>query len=322
VAGAVELPGVAGLGTAPLGSGPGWYVDWGRSGEDDAVATVRGAVQAGVGWVDTAPFYGWGKSETIVGAALAGQRARAGQTELAAGQTRPVLLTKCGTFRRPDGGSFEDHSPEAIRADLSASLARLGVPAVGVLQLHDPDPGTPVERGWETICALIAEGRARGGGLSNHAPELMDRAAAVGPVSVVQHQFSLLHRAPESDGVLDWCRAHGATFLAWSPLASGFLADGFDPAALEPGDFRRASPLAEPGRLGLGMLRRELGELAGRGWMTMTALAIGWVLAKGARAIVGARTPAEARAITDYRPLPPDFAAAAEDIVARAWRAG
>ncbi len=306
----VELPGAAGLGTAPLGSGPGWYLDWGATDREGAVATVLAAIRAGVGWIDTAPFYGWGRAEMITGAALAGR------------ETRPVLLTKCGTFRRPDGRSYEDHSAHAIRADVEASLSRLGVSSVDVLQLHDPDPDTPVERAWETVCDLVGEGKARAGGLSNHAVELMDRAAAIGQVSVVQHQFSLLHRDPYADGVLDWCASHGAAFLAWSPLASGFLADDFELDALGTGDFRRDLPWADPARLDLAQLRRELGELAAQGWMTMAGLAVGWVLAKGARAIVGARSPAEARAITDFRPLPPDFAAAVEDVVRRATRAG
>jgi aryl-alcohol dehydrogenase-like predicted oxidoreductase len=91
---------------------------------------------------------------------------------------------------------------------------------IDVLQLHDPDPHTPVESSWATIHELLAAGKARGGGLSNHPVVLMDRALTVGPVAVVQHQYSLLHRAPEREGVLAWCAEHGAEFLAWSPLAS------------------------------------------------------------------------------------------------------
>lgn len=303
----VELPGLVGLGTAPLGSGPGWRINWGRTDPAESRAVVRAAVDAGVGWLDTAPFYGWGRAETVVGDAL---------RELG---HWPVLLTKCGAVPRGDGMAA-DHRAEVIRADLDASLKRLGVPAVGVLQLHDPDPGYPIEAAWETVCGLIAEGVAAAGGLSNHAPAVMDRALSVGPVGVVQHQYSLLHRAPEVDGVLAWCAEHGAEFLAWSPLASGFLADGFELAALEPGDFRRRKRFADPGRLNLAGLRRDLQALAGRAGLSMTALAIGWILAKGARAIIGARTPAEAEAIGTYRPLPPDLAAEAEDIVDHAWQ--
>jgi aryl-alcohol dehydrogenase-like predicted oxidoreductase len=322
-----ELPGLAGLGTAPLGSGPGWELDWGASDEAEARSVVRAAVGAGVGWIDTAPFYGWGRAERIVGSALAGpagQPVTAGQStagQPTAGEPpagEPVLLTKCGTVPGRDGRSREDHRAATIRADLQASLARLGRSAVDVLQVHDPDPATPVEEVWRTVCELVAQGKARAGGLSNHPVELMERASAIGQVAVVQHQYSLLHRSPESDGVLGWCADRGIPFLAWSPLASGFLADRFDVEALEPGDFRRGLPWADPARLDLGRLRRDLARLADEGGLSMTALAVGWVLAKGARAIVGARKPAEAAAIAGYRPLPADLARAAEAAADRA----
>jgi aryl-alcohol dehydrogenase-like predicted oxidoreductase len=87
------------------------------------------------------------------------------------------------------------------------------------LQLHDPDPGTPIEESWQTVCDLIGQGTVRAAGLSNHPVDLMDRARAIGPVAVVQHQYSLLHRAPQADGVLAWCKRRWVPFLAWSPLA-------------------------------------------------------------------------------------------------------
>jgi aryl-alcohol dehydrogenase-like predicted oxidoreductase len=301
-----ELTGLVGLGTAPLGSGPGWQVDWGRTDPTEAIAVVQAAVGAGVGWLDTAPFYGWGRAESIVGSALRGL------------DRLPMLLTKCGTMQR-QGEAREDHSASAIGADLDGSLTRLGCSSVDVLQLQGPDPATSIESDWGAICGLIAAGKVRAGGLSNHPVELMDRARAIGPVSVVQHQYSLLHRRPEVDGVLDWCADNGATFLAWSPLASGFLADGFDLAALEPTDFRRRKPFADPGRLNLMSMRHDLRLLADEAGLSMTALAIGWVLTKGAKAIIGARSVAEAKAIAGYRALPADLAAAAEETVSRAW---
>lgn len=302
------MTGLVGLGTAALGSGPGWQVDWGHTDPTEATAVVQAAVRAGVGWIDTAPFYGWGRSESIVGSAM---------RDL--GQL-PVVLTKCGAMQR-QGDAHEDHSASAIRADLDGSLTRLGRSSLDVLQLQGPDPAMSIESGWEAICELIAAGKVRAGGLSNHPVELMDRARAIGPVSVVQHQYSLLDRRPEVNGVLDWCAGNGATFLAWSPLASGFLADGFDVAALGPTDFRRRKPFADPSRLNLTSMRHDLRLLADGAGLSMTALAIGWVLAKGAKAIIGARSPAEAKAIASYRPLPADLAAAAEDAVSRAWNA-
>ena len=303
-----DLPAGAGLGTAPFGSGDGWELNWGPSPAAQARTAIRAAVDAGVAWIDTAPFYGWGRAERIVGEALASL------------DRRPMVLTKCGTVRRPDGGSAEDHSSAVIRADLNSSLARLGLPFVDVLQLHDPDPATPVESAWRTVCDLIAAGKVMAGGLSNHPVRLIERAWAVGPVSVVQHQYSLLHRAPEYDGVLAWCAEHGVPFLAWSPLASGFMAHGFDLGALDRGDFRRRLPWADPSRLNLRWLRDELASIAGGAGMSMTAIAVGWVLAKGARAIVGARTAAEAQEIAQFRPITSELCAAAEQAVDRARR--
>jgi len=148
--------------------------------------------------------------------------------------------------------------------------------------------------------------------LSNHPVELMDRARAIGPVSVVQHQYSLLHRAPETDGVLQWCKDHGVPFLAWSPLASGFLADGFDLAALTAGDLRRRPRWAHHAVLDAAALRRDLSAIVSGAGLSLTALAAGWVLAQGAQPIIGARTAAEAEEIAAFRPIPPELAAAAE----------
>lgn len=304
---AFHLAGLAGLGTAPLGSGPGWQVNWGHNDPTEARAVIRTAVDCGVGWIDTAPAYGWGRAEAVVGSAL---------RDL---DRRPMLLTKCGTIPR-QGRGCADHSASVIRSDLDASLTRLGCESVDVLQVHDPDPAVPIESAWETVCELIAGGKARAAGLSNHPVALMNRAKAIGPVSVVQHQYSLLHRVPEVDGVVEWCAVNGAVFLAWSPLASGFLADGFDLAALEPDDFRRRKPFADSSRLDLVRLRDNLASLAAQAGMSMTALAIGWVLAKGARAIVGARSPSEAEAIAGYEPLDSDLVASAEHIVGCAWK--
>jgi len=270
-----------GLGTAPLGStvdGPLW---WGPQDRSTAIATVRAALDAGVAWVDTAPFYGWGRAEEIVGEAVRGHR------------DEVVILTKCGTVRRPDGSWADDGSPEAIRADLEASLIRLGTDRVDVLQLHDPDPGVPVEESVGAMAELVAEGAVCHVGLSNHGVDLLERGAAVAPIAVVQHQWSILHHPPEADAARQWCERRDARFLGWSPLASGFLVDGFDPEATAAGDLRRRLPWAtgDGARLLAGI--REEAEAAGR---SLRAHALAWAAATS-HPIVGARTPAEARAL-------------------------
>ena len=276
-----------GLGTAPLGSrveGPLW---WGPQDPGDAVGALRAALDAGVDWIDTAPFYGWGRAEELVGRAIAGRR------------DEVRILTKCGTVRRADGRVAEDASPASVRAGLQESLRRLGTDYVDVLQVHDPDPATPVEETWAAIADLIGEGLVGAGGLSNHPVELMERARAVAPVAVVQHQYSLLHRAPETDGVLDWCTAHDCAFLAWAPLASGFLTAGFDLTVLAPDDLRRRLPWAARD---LTRLRGRLATVAARHGVPPHRVALAWTARRpGTYAIAGARTPAEA---ADLGPLP------------------
>jgi aryl-alcohol dehydrogenase-like predicted oxidoreductase len=281
----MQLRSPVGLGTAPLSSrrdGPLW---WGPQDDALSIATIEAALEAGIDWIDTAPFYGWGLAEELVGRALSGR-------------TWVTVLTKCGTQRGADGRAFEDASPARVRDGVRASLDRLRMDHIDVVQLHDPDPATPIEATWEALMQLVADGVVGGAGLSNHPVDLMERARAVGPVTVVQHQYSLLSRDAERDGVLAWCRAHGVPFLAWSPLASGFLAEGFDLAALDPSDLRRGLIWAEAGgQERLARIRRALADVARELGTTMTSVALSWVVTQpGVAAIVGARTPLEAAA--------------------------
>ena len=270
-----------GLGTAPLGSYEGGPLWWGPQDRSVAVATVRAALDMGIDWVDTAPFYGWGRAEEIVREAVRGRR------------DDVTLLTKCGTIRRDDGSSGEDGSPAAIRADLDASLVRLGADHVDVLQLHDPDPDVPVEDSVGAIAGLVTAGKVRRIGLSNHPVELLRRGHAVAPIEVVQHQWSILHHPPATDAVRRWCAEVGAAFLAWAPLASGYLVDGFDPEATAPGDLRRRLPWATGD--GAEQLAAVRAEAASAG-TSLRHHALAWAAAT-AYPIVGARSPEEARAL-------------------------
>ena len=278
-----------GLGTAQLASDRGGPLWLGPQDRDVAVATVRAAIDAGVGFIDTAPFYGWGLAELIVADAVVGLA------------VRPPILTKCGTVRDPSGGFREDTSPGAVRAGVEASLERLGVDRLDAVQVHDPDPGTPIEDTWEALMALVDEGLVAAAGLSNHSIAVMERALAVGPIAVVQHQYSLLDG--EACGVIQWCHARGIPFLAWSPLASGFLADSFDVGTLDPDDLRRRMPWATTDAERVARVRDVLGQVAARHDATMVAVALAWTTRRpGVHAIVGARTPAETEVVTTPPP--------------------
>jgi len=271
-----------GVGTAPIGSGRDWVAWWGPQDERESIRTIHTALDLGVNWIDTAPFYGWGRAETIVGRALRGR-------------DKVLVFTKCGTLPDEERGDKMDLRPEVIRADLEASLHRLHRDHVDLLQLHDVDRSTPIEESWGEVQALIAEGKVQHGGISNHSPADVERALAIGPVGALQYQVSLLYRAHEAD-ILPLARERGIGVLAWSPLASGFLADTFDIGALVPDDFRHTHPFAA---LDLAPLREALARIGARHGGTPAQVALAWVLQHRAMAgaIVGVRTPAEAEAL-------------------------
>jgi aryl-alcohol dehydrogenase-like predicted oxidoreductase len=269
-----------GIGTAPIGSVPGhWWVNWGTQDERDSVAAIHAALDGGVNWIDTAPFYGWGRAEEVVGRALQGR-------------DDVLVFTKCGTLRRDDGDDYMDLRPETVRGDLEASLRRLRRDHVDLLQPHDVDRTVPIEETWGAIHELIAEGKVRHAGLSNHPPELVERALAVGSVASLQFEYSALQRR-EEERLLPFALERGLGAIVWAPLASGFLTDGFDLASLEQGDFRRTHPFAR--RADLADVRREIGGTAG---------ALRFVLDHPAvtGAIVGVRNEREAREIVRSAP--------------------
>jgi aryl-alcohol dehydrogenase-like predicted oxidoreductase len=273
-----------GIGTAPIGSTPGWRIYWGPQEESKAIGAIEAALDLGVNWIDTAPFYGWGRAEQIVGKALLGKR------------DKVYIFTKCGTLQDGQGGEREDLTPASMRREVETSLRNLQTDYIDLYQFHDPDPNTPIEESWAAMQALIQEGKVRYGGLSNHTIELMQRAMAIAPITSNQHQYSLLNRAIERD-VLPFSQQHNIGVLCWSPLASGFLTDGFDLESLDPGDFRRRRPYAqEPAYSRLKQLRATLQSIAQDHHKKMVDLAIAWVLRHPAvtGAIIGIRNPKEA----------------------------
>lgn len=273
-----------GIGTAPIGSTPNWRIYWGPQDESESIRTIQAALDLGVNWIDTAPFYGWGNAERIIGKALQGKR------------DKVYIFTKCGTLQDEQSGEREDLTPASIRREVEASLRNLKTDYIDLYQFHDPDPNTPIEESWAAMQTLIEEGKVRYGGLSNHTLDLMERAMSVAPITSNQHQYNLLNREIEND-VLPFSRQHSIGVLCWSPLASGFLADGFDLDTLDRHDFRKARPYAqEPTFSRIKELRSVLQQIAEGHNKTMAQVALAWVLRQPAvtGAINGIRSPQEA----------------------------
>src|SRR5205823_5588718 len=185
-----------GIGTAPIGSTPSWGIYWGPQSESEAIRAIHTGLDLGVNWIDTAPFYGWGRAEEIVGKAVQGRR------------DKVYIFTKCGTLADEQGGWTENLKPASIRQEIEASLRRLQTDYIDLYQFHDPDPHTPIEESWATMQTLIQEGKVRYGGLSNYTIDLMQRAMTLAPITSNQHQYNLLSRTIERD-VLPFSQQHG-----------------------------------------------------------------------------------------------------------------
>jgi aryl-alcohol dehydrogenase-like predicted oxidoreductase len=251
---------------------------------------MRHAVESGINWIDTAAVYGLGHSEEIVGRLL---------RELPESQ-RPLVFTKCGLIwdeHNPKAEPQRVLKPESIRRECDASLRRLGVKQIDLYQFHWPDDsGTPVEKSWEEMVRLIAEGKIRMAGVSNFDVPLLERCEAIMHVDSLQPPFSLIHRDAAAREI-PWCAAHGTGVICYSPMQSGLLTDSFTKehiAKFADDDWRRRSPEFREPKLSRNLaLRDALRPIAQRHGTTVSAVAIAWAMAwPGVTgAIVGARSP-------------------------------
>lgn len=256
-----------------------WSVagDWGPCDAEEAHALVVGAPGLGVRWVDTAPIYGRGAADRLLARAL---------REL--GADAPRVATKVGPRFEGDHPVC-DLSPEHVRRDLEASLRRLGVEAVGLVQAHWPcERGTPLRETAEALQALVDEGKAEAWGLCNHG----SASLRYGPASM-QLPYSMMRRDIEHDGRLRACRHHGVPVLAYETLARGLLGGAYRTLPrLAPTDHRRRDPRFWGARFFHVAQRVALLRQASERWgVPVAALASGWVLARpGVRGVlVGAR---------------------------------
>ena len=280
-----------GFGAWAVGGG-GWAFGWGEQDDTESVAAIRHAVESGVNWVDTAAVYGLGHSETVVAQALKGLPEA----------DRPYVFTKGGLVWDESNRALTPRrvgDAASLRREVEASLRRLDVERIDLYQMHWPaDDGTTVQDYWPVFLDLVAEGKVRAVGLSNHSIAQLKAAEALGHVDSVQPPLNLIHRAAAAD-VIPWCAAHGTGVISYSPMASGLLTGSFTverAATLDEGDWRRTSPdfNGEGLRHNLDLVA-ALRPIAERHAVSVGAVAIAWTLTfPGVTgAIVGARRPAQ-----------------------------
>ncbi|HEX9343709.1 MAG TPA: aldo/keto reductase [Actinomycetota bacterium] len=274
---------VVGFGAWAIG-GP-WAWGWGRQDDRQSIAALHRALDAGVNWIDTAPAYGLGHSELLVGRVL---RQRADRDRI-------VVATKCGLWA--DGRrDLYDLRPQTIRREVDESLRRLGAEAIDLFLIHWPDrqTGTPIEASWAAMAALADAGKVRRLGVSNFDVALLERCERIRHVDALQPPLSLIDRSA-LEVLLPWCVAHGTGAICYSPMQSGLLSGAFSEqrlAELARDDWRRRDEQFQEPRLSANLAVAEsLRPIAARYGVSVAVVAVAWVAAQTGvtAAIVGAR---------------------------------
>ena len=290
---------VVGLGTWAIG---GWM--WGGTNETTAIRAIHAAIDAGINLIDTAPIYGFGRSEEIVGQAIAGRR------------DKVVLATKCGLVWDRERGEFFFHSdskhptdgtakfkvyrylgPNSIRDEIERSLKRLNTDYIDLYQTHWQEPTTPVEETMSALLKLKEQGKIRAIGVSNATVEQLAEYRRAGILDTDQEPYSMLDRKIERTN-LAYCREHHMAVLAYSPLAQGLLTGKIGPdRQFAEGDLRNTQPrYSVENRRRVAAMLAEFQPVADRHNISLAQLAIAWTVTQPGltHALCGARNPQQA----------------------------
>jgi aryl-alcohol dehydrogenase-like predicted oxidoreductase len=279
-----------GLGTWAIG---GWM--WGGTDERQSVAAIQASIDAGISLIDTAPAYGMGLAETIVGKAIAGRR------------DKVVLVTKCGLVWHVNEGAYffhQDGKPvhrylgaASIRYEVEESLKRLGTDYIDHYVTHWQDATTPIAETVETLVRLKDEGKIRSIGASNVSPEDLVAYIATGALDAIQEEYSMVRRDIETT-LLPLCRTSAVSVLSYSSLALGLLSGKVGPERVFAGDDqRKGNPrFSQANREKIARLTRRLEPVAEAHGASIAQVVIAWTIAQPGItfSLCGARDPAQA----------------------------
>ena len=272
----------------------GWM--WGGADKKDAIKAIHACLDNGISSIDTAPIYGFGQSEILVGEAIRGKR------------DRYEIMTKAGMrwegtkgeyfFTTNDNGGvqreiYKYSGKESIIAECEESLRRLGTDYIDLYQIHWPDHTTPIEEPMEAFRILMDQGKIRAAGVSNYSVEQMERASGVIEFSSNQVPYSMVRREIEQD-VVPWCLENDCGILAYSPLQRGLLSGKITPGyPFAPGDSRPETSHFQPNNLiRINKFLDKISPMAREKGATLSQLVIAWTLCQPGItvALVGART--------------------------------
>jgi aryl-alcohol dehydrogenase-like predicted oxidoreductase len=275
-----------GLGTWAIG---GWM--WGGTDDEQSIATIRAAVERGVNLIDTAPAYGFGRSEEIVGRALADGQLR----------SRVVIATKTG-IEWKDGKVFRNASRDRIRQEVTDSLRRLRTDYIDIYQVHWPDPLVSIEETAEAMQELLDQGKIRAIGVSNFSVSQIERFRSIAKLHVVQPPYNLFERDIEAE-LLPYCRKLDLATLTYGALCRGLLSGKLrEDAEFNGDDLRLTDPKFQPPRYAQYLTAaRRLDQFARNHYgKRVIHLAVRWILDQGATtALWGARHPRQLQPINE-----------------------
>ena len=270
-----------GLGTWALGNDYFGEVD-----DAESIAAIQAGLDAGINLIDTAPAYGAGHAEEIVGKAIQGRR------------DQVVVATKAGVIRTKDD-FIKTLKPESIRKEIDDSLRRLNVDVIDLYQIHWPDPKTPLEDALEEFVKIREQGKYRYLGVSNFSTQEMDKAREMAGIVSLQPQYSLLKRKIENN-ILPYCRKYNLGVLSYGTLAGGILTGKYrEIPEFEEGDNRADFYpfFKEPTWSKVQKFLDVPREMAEKKGLTVAQLAINWTLSQAGitSALVGAKHPKQAQ---------------------------
>ncbi len=271
-----------GLGTWAIG-GAGWQYGWGAQDEKESIATIHRALDLGVNWIDTAPVYGLGRAEEVVGKTIKGM------------SNPPVIATKCGLVWDKARNISSRLKRESVQAEVEASLKRLQLNVIDLYQIHWPDPKNDITEAWWTITELIKEGKIRNAAVCNFNVKQIELIEPIHPVASVQPPYSMLERRIERN-LLPYCAEKNIGVIPYSPLQKGILTDKFTAEwvkSLPKDDHRRDldKRFQEPQLTSNLALVDSLKNLAHKHGKSVAQIAVAWTLyhREVTAVIVGAR---------------------------------
>jgi aryl-alcohol dehydrogenase-like predicted oxidoreductase len=261
------------------------------------MAAIHCALDLGINWVDTAPIYGSGRSEEVVGRALAGV------------SRKPYLFTKCSLVWNNDGTVSNILRAQSIKRECENSLRRLRANTIDLYQIHWPNPDADIEEGWKALAELKSEGKVRWIGVSNFNVAQMKRAQAIAPITSLQPPYSAIRRDTEKE-LLPFCGRENIGVIAYSPMQAGLLSGRMTRERItefSETDWRReAKEFKEPNLTRNLEIQDKFAYIGAQHGHTAAVAALAWVLRRKevTGAIVGARRPTQVEgfiAAMDFR---------------------